>query len=160
MNNTVNPVSLEVVERIFACLPVIHESFVRSYERSENSVFTQLQAKAVAMLASDGAMPMHEIARRMQMSKQQLTRFVDTLVQRGSLERYSKPTDRRTIYIKVTEEGQEELRRHTEQAMQPHIELVDKLSESEAQELCEAVKRFSDLMNKHWGPMARAEQEK
>ncbi len=153
-------VSKAVVERIFNCLPVIHESFVRSYERSENSVFTQLQAKAVAMLVNDGPMPMHEIARRMQMSKQQLTRFVDTLVQRGSLERYSKPTDRRTIYIKVTNEGQQDLLKHNEQAMQPHIDLVSKLSPSEAEELYTSVDSFCTLIDKLWGPMARAEQEK
>ncbi len=153
-------VSQAVVERIFDCLPVIHESFVRSYERSENSVFTQLQAKAVSMLAADGPLPMHEIARRMQMSKQQLTRFIDTLVQRGSLERYSKPADRRTIYIKVTESGNEELKNHASQAMQPHIDLVSKLPENEAAELYESVSRFCDLIEKHWGPMARAEQEK
>jgi len=152
--------SQAVVERIFSCLPVIHESFVRSYERSENSIYTQLQAKAIALLDSQGDLPMHEIARRMQMSKQQLTRFIDTLVQRGALERYSRPTDRRTIYIKVTEEGRQELVRHKEQAMQPHIDLVSKLSDEEAKELFDSAERFCSLIEKHWGPMANARQEK
>jgi DNA-binding MarR family transcriptional regulator len=148
---TTKSVSELAVSEILKCLPIIHEKFIRSIERSEDGIFTQLQSKAMAIIASCGPLPMHEIASRMDMSKQQLTRFIDTLVQRGMLHRFNKQRDRRTIYIEATPEGREALEEHCRRTESKHLEIVMKLSPKEQEALYRAASEFRRMLNKCWG---------
>ena len=140
-----------VVNEIYGCVPVLVESFIRRYERSGDCIFTRLQSEAMELILEKGCLPMHSIAEQMNMSKQQLTRFIDTLVKKGALTRYNRDSDRRTIYIELTEEGRRLLQEHRRLSRRAHIEKVESLTASEQEELLEAARRFHSLLEKHWG---------
>ncbi len=143
-------VAEQAVCEILGCLPIIHEKFIRSYERSEGSIFTQLQGKAMALIASNGALPMYDIAERMDMSKQQLTRFIDTLVQRGMLHRYNRENDRRTIYIELTPIGRNKLDEYNRGTLVRHLDTIKELSPQEQEELFAAARHFRRLLERYW----------
>jgi len=140
-----------VVNEIYNSLPVLVESFIRRYERSEDCIFTRLQSEAMELIRQNGCMPMHSIAEQMNMSKQQLTRFIDTLVKKGALTRYNKDSDRRTIYIELTDEGKRLLEEHYRLSRKEHIEKVEALTDAERARLMDAARQFNLLLNRYWG---------
>lgn len=149
--NSVNDTANEAVEVLFACLPSLYERFIRRYERSENCVFTRLQGEAMELIKARGCLAMHEIAEQMNMSKQQLTRFVDTLVKKGALTRYNRENDRRTIYIELTEEGERLLTEHRRLIRQPQAEVAASMTPEEQKKLLSAAGTLKELLEKYWG---------
>lgn len=56
---------------------------------------------------SEKAMPPHEIASRLIISRATVTGLVDSLERRGYAHRHSHPSDRRMILIEITEKGRQ-----------------------------------------------------
>lgn len=61
----------------------------------------------IRILSDRPNMTMSEIARWMHISKQQMTKLVDKMMEHGFVERVSDPGDRRIIRLQLTEHAQE-----------------------------------------------------
>lgn len=67
--------------------------------------------EVLSMLANtpEGYMPMNELAESIQLTPSGLTRVIDRMENKKLIERTSCPTDRRVIYVKITQDGKNRL---------------------------------------------------
>ncbi|MCL5256702.1 MAG: MarR family winged helix-turn-helix transcriptional regulator [Chloroflexi bacterium] len=68
---------------------------------------TVLQAETLDEIAKRDSVNMNELSAIMFLARSTMTRVVDPLVERGLVSRYQDPRDRRVVYLKSTEEGQQ-----------------------------------------------------
>ncbi len=96
----------------------------------------------VEIAFAGGTMQMNQFAEETTLTKSGATRFVDRLEQAGLVNRASCPTDRRVLYLGLTEEG-----RRLQQAADPHVlEVIDEtfgshLSDEQAVAMKDALDR-------------------
>jgi DNA-binding MarR family transcriptional regulator len=138
--------SKRAAEALMRLEPVYQGKFSRNIRSLADETLTHLQIQALFLLRDAGPMAMHEIAAHLHMSKQHLTRFVDALVRRGLLLRFQKPGDRRTVYIKVADEGLAALNGFYEQALQIIGRIVSKLPVEKQEELADAALKMFEIM--------------
>lgn len=138
----------KIVEEIVDIFPMMHDRFVRRFEREQS--FTQLQIGAMDMLRIDGPKSMRQISDALRMSKQQLTRFINVLVNRGLMRRFQQEGNRRTIYVELTEEGHRQLGDFTELKMQERMESILPLTTEDKEKLLAATKDFKTILQKVW----------
>lgn len=143
---------LQAVDALFAIMAPLSDMFSRRTVRCGDEYYTQLQLKALKLLKDEGPLAMNEISTALRMSKQQLTRFVDTLVKRSLMERFHKDNNRRTIYVRVTELGISEVnnfRKHMVEEQAPV--LTEKASEEDKKHIAEAATLLAEMLEKYWG---------
>ncbi len=134
---------------VLELLPLIQNRWMRKFTPDPESALTPLQISALSMLTNEGPMPMNEVASGLHMSKQQLTRFADTLVKRGLVERSRKGNNRRTIYIGITEAGRELMGSNAREACMFHAQDVKKLyTLEEMEQITEAAKILGTLLER------------
>jgi DNA-binding MarR family transcriptional regulator len=121
---------------------------IRKFESTNGSALTPLQDRALKLSAEAGALPMNEIASRMQMSKQQLTRFIDSLVRKGYLERSFKENNRRTIFIRITQTGINAISGNYQSACDFHAREFEKLSDEDTAALRDCSDRLVEILSK------------
>lgn len=63
------------------------------------------QFKALLLISEEEGIRMRELARKMGGSFSNATVLVDRLVERGLVERFAEPEDRRVVLVRVSEEG-------------------------------------------------------
>ena len=83
-------------------------------EGSEKNGFTAAQAQ-LAMHIDHGVIHAHELAQRLQISKQAVAQLIDAMVSDGTLARHPDPADKRAKIIRFTPKGQKLLKNHKQQ---------------------------------------------
>jgi DNA-binding MarR family transcriptional regulator len=95
--------------------------------------------------APDRRLRLHELARRVVLSRSGLTRLLDRLEEAGLLSRQPDPSDRRGAYAVLTDKGREAMRRSWPVYARGIIKYFARhLSKSEAKTLTEMLKRMLD----------------
>ena len=82
---------------------------------------------------------MSELARWMQISKQQMTKLVDRMIVRGFVERVSDPDDRRIIRLQLTDHAQEYSDRFLMQDAAYYRNFFDSMPEDDRAEFAHAL---------------------
>ena len=86
---------------------------------------------------------LREFAQVMQSSPSSASVMVDSLVNRGLLERSQNPNDRRTVCIRLSEKGSKTLKESQELVKRDLAQLVDKLSAEERSQLAGIMSKLS-----------------
>lgn len=87
----------------YRALHLIHRQLVRAEVDGDGLAHHKLAI--LAMVAHAGAISPSEIARRLSLTKSQLTQFIDQLVKQAAVTRVADETDRRRQKIVLTENG-------------------------------------------------------
>ena len=92
---------------------------------------------------------MSQIAENISVSKEQATRSVAPLSDQGLIERYIDPSNRKMVYIRLTDAGADFMKRLTERVQKTLREQArSKLSEEELGQLCHAIQTAYELLSK------------
>lgn len=137
----------EVPDRVRAwrALMLVHARVTAALDerlRAELGIPLTWYEALVEIAFAGGTMQMNQFAEETTLTKSGATRFVDRLEQAGLVSRASCPTDRRVLYLGLTEEG-----RRLQQAADPHVlEVIDEtfgshLSDDEAVVMKDALDR-------------------
>jgi DNA-binding MarR family transcriptional regulator len=144
-----NTPEMQAAWNVLELMPLIQNKWMRKFTPDPEEALTPLQISALSMLENVGAMPMNEAASGLHMSKQQLTRFADTLVKRGLAQRSHRGSNRRTIYISITDEGRDLMRRNSEVVCRFHAGDIRKLyTVEEMEQMIEAAKTLCALLER------------
>jgi DNA-binding MarR family transcriptional regulator len=116
-----------------------HAGVVRRLEhelRDEQGFPISWYDALVQLHEAGGTLRMHELAERLLLSRSATTRFADRLEREGLVERRQSPHDRRGMELRLTDRGEERLRR----AAPVHLRgvashFIDKLTPDEAETL-------------------------
>ena len=118
----------------------VSRAFYRMLEplELEPSEFTLLRA-----VGASGGEPQNALAERLQISPSWMVAIVDELERRELLERRPHTSDRRVRTLHLTDAGRKLLKQAERKALQFDRQVIDPLTETEAQQLVELLQRVA-----------------
>ncbi len=135
-------------EKILVSFPLMHQ-VLHAVFTGEHEHFTKTQFNILIILHSFGEHTMMQLSELIGISKEQATRAVAPLVDAGLVERYTLPSNRNHVYVRLSEEGQIHIRELTEFCSK-YIDNIIKqqLSPDEIQELDQHLSALIPLLIK------------
>jgi DNA-binding MarR family transcriptional regulator len=103
--------------------------------------------EAVSSLRGSGKNTMAEIARYLHLSPASLTTAVNVLVKKGYVVRNYSPTDRRVIFVLLTDAGEEANRKYLDFIRGMIAELGQDLDEESADKLISSILTLNDYLD-------------
>lgn len=85
--------------------------------------------------SGDTEMKVSEISRMLQVKAPTVTQLINELESRGQVERITRSSDRRSVWIKITEEGEKVIAKAEEEIRSTYSGLIDYLGEEESRML-------------------------
>jgi DNA-binding MarR family transcriptional regulator len=136
----------KAADGLLALMPLYHRHIFRISRHS--SGLEVAQYRVLGSLMKSGAHPISEIGRELYISKPYMTVLVDSLMEKGWIERGHDPDDRRVILISITPDGKKHLRRAFEVYRADVKNLLTGLGKNDISRLCSAVEHLKDIFDK------------
>lgn len=128
-------------------ISLVYSRLIRPFERQFREHFTNLQIITLCILRQNGATAVTELADRLCLSKQQMTKLAAKLCAEGCVRRITDRRDRRVVHLELTEKAEQML---TENRCRFARELTAALSAdgdaSRAEEFLRCTNRLAELM--------------
>ncbi len=130
-------------------MPLLFKS-LKKYEHKCDfqEEFPRVRFDILFILKGHGEIPTSEIAKQLFMSKPQMTKEIDKLIEMGLVERYPDKKDRRIINIGLTEKGKEFLKKFMEQRKAVLKERLSVLQEEDLNLLSESLSNIVKVLSK------------
>ncbi len=138
----------ETAEELLFLSFTLHKKLIRPVIQHAKADLSPLQLHVLDTLGENDAVTMTMLATEIRMSKQQMTRIVDTLVAQGIVRRDYDALDRRIIKISLTAAGQAMLaaiKKDACETVAAHLALLD---DDALAEIDAAAARLSALLRK------------
>lgn len=97
-------------EDIFELMVSVQSGLSKPFENYFRGKFTSLELNALCVLYAGGSLTLTELASVLRVPRQQMSRTVEKLYERGCVERGGCPGDRRKLLISVSERTAESIR--------------------------------------------------
>lgn len=127
------------VKNLLHVMPVWNSRLVRPFKNSLNGEMSLETYYCLETLKSRGTATMTEMARRLNVPKQQATKLVDALAVHGFVERSPRENDRRTVEVCLTPKAAAYLDDYHMKNKEFIRTLEERLTEQELQRLNDAV---------------------
>ena len=131
-------------EEIIGLLPVYHRKLLNPVPPGVQIA----QFRLLGVLMHHGNLPMTGIGKYLCISKPYITALVDSLIEKGLVERLPDPGDRRVIRIAITEAGRKYLGQTLARYRNNIREVLKNLPESDLDELCTALASARKIIEK------------
>lgn len=94
--------------------------------------------------SADGEMKVSEISRYLHVKAPTVTQLINELESKGQVERITRSTDRRSVWIRLTDEGKRVLAEVDKEIQAKYNGLIDYLGEQETIVFIETLKRMQE----------------
>lgn len=132
------PRAEQLAMQVLGLLPLCYKRVVHQRNR-DGGLLTPMQQQALMVLAmSPHPLSMTQLARALDVSRQQLTKLVDALCAAGFVLRRTAPENRRTVLAEATEEGHRYIHQSVQRRYAYARELFSGLNPQEEQTLLDA----------------------
>jgi len=109
---------------------------------------TPLQLEIMMVLEEDGTLHVSEIGERLQIARAQMTKLIDKLVCLNLIERQDDLLDRRSINIKLTDQGKLLLKEQKSMITRAANEIISSLSHEDLERLSVSIRNLRDILLK------------
>ncbi len=130
MNEQIN----HITDNLFEVLPLVHRKLLRFAPDQIKNV-SRPQLAVMRILQQTGPVPISEVARRLLITRPQMTALADQLIGQNLANRASDKIDRRVTNIKLTPKGRRVLKEARDQVRQQINERLSVLDEADLAEL-------------------------
>lgn len=137
----------EVLNKLIGIMPMLRNQLWKPMEAKCRGI-SKSQGVAIQILLHFGAMNMTRLSESMYVSNQQMTRIIDGLVEKGFVERFNDPKNRRIVMIRITSEGIQFTKQLQEKALDLMVESFRKISDDEILVLNDAVGQIERIIMK------------
>ncbi len=137
--------SKELVEQLYTIVPSINHKF---FHQIPKGGIPKQQLRLLHAIRHHDGKPMKFFSEDMNISKPNLTKLVDHLIEQGWVERGRSEEDRRIVILTTTEAGRNELSTHFNLMKEKTSLLFDVFSEKERKELLAHFMEIKRLMDK------------
>lgn len=151
VKNMYDDESREAISVVFELFPVFRRIFFDAlYENTDERVrhITKVQFLLLTALISYGQMNMSQTALCISSSKEQATRIVAPLVDAGLLERFYDKTNRRAVYIRLSEKGMSFMRGIRTDMCKHVLKKLSLLSQDDIKTLEESALNVAHILRK------------
>ncbi len=136
------------VKNLLAVMPGWHSKLVRPFKEKLSREMSLETYYCLETLRVCGTVTMTELARRLKIPKQQVTKLVDKLEEHRFIERIAKADDRRSVCIRLTPSAITYLDEYYVKNTAFIRTLEDQLTEEEIIQLDEAVRTLGRILPK------------
>ncbi|XOQ48572.1 MAG: Multiple antibiotic resistance protein MarR [Eubacteriales bacterium] len=138
----------ELIAALLSIVPQINETFLRPIEQKSLGNLTPTQVRAIRILESKELLSMTQFSTEMDISKQQMTKIINALVEKGYVERVEDKTNRRLVLIRLTKFGRVQIKKLTQQAVELLRLQFKQISEEDKAALIEATQTIKSIVEK------------
>lgn len=128
-----------------------YQSLTKQAMVQNRSTFTKSQTMALNLLSAAGTLRMSTLAGHLAVSKEQASRAVGPLVERGLIERHHDARDRKVVNVSLTDEGRATVARLRHEYEEQLTRNLQRLTSEERAELIAASERAVDLLRRALG---------
>jgi len=136
----------KAADGLLALMPLYHRHIFR-INRHISGMETA-QYRVLGVLMKSGSQPISEIGRALYISKPYMTVLIDSLMEKGWIEREQDPDDRRVILVSITPNGKKHLRRAFEVYREDVKTLLSGLGKSDISRLCSSAECLKKILEK------------
>lgn len=123
-----------------------HEKISRRVRAALGDELTPVQYLLMGIVSEGGTVPMSEVCERAMMPKQQVTRAVNELEEKGLVTRVRPSGNRRVVWLECTEAARELEERIGRQTQETLKQVFDSLSDAETEEYVQAMRTVNRLL--------------
>ncbi len=139
----------QLAEYIFGFMPVLHRKLLK---RRPKCVLPRQMMNVLHNINCHDGMPMKFYGKEMSISKPNMSKIVNDLMEKEYLTRGQDASDRRVITLNITDKGRETVKEHYDDLKSQIIESTQALSDEEIKALLdsfETIKKIFDKLEDH-----------
>lgn len=133
---------------LFNLLIYLHSKLFNPSGLAKSSCMPPSHIKVMFHLRHKSASSVSEIAKRLLISKPNMTPIIDKLLSDGYVHRYNNPDDRRIIMVELTNKGQDFLKEQEQNMKNKLTDIISPLSDEDLDKLDESVQNMLTIMYK------------
>lgn len=137
----------QITDNLFEVLPLVHRKLLRFAPDQIKNV-SRPQLGVMRVLQQTGPVPISEVARRLLITRPQMTALADQLIGQKLADRASDKVDRRVTNIKLTPKGRRVLKEARDQVRQQINERLSVLDENDLAELSDLLTNLKKIGDK------------
>lgn len=135
----------KLAESLFSDMGMLIRSF---HHRSPSSDFSRQQVRFLLFLQEHRNKPMTYLSEHLLISKPNLSKLVNDLIESGYVKRVHSENDRRVVLVDITEEGRKQLRIHYQWMLGEVEKLLCVLTDQEVEEAYDHVQSLVKILGK------------
>lgn len=128
-----------LAEDLFHTIPVLHDQLVKPFESMFREELSPMQFYTLIALHRNHCMTMTELACHFGISKQQMTKIINNLVDLEIVCRIPDPADRRLVKIRPTKKAFSYIQKYQEEICRQILCSLHQLDERDLQDLSDAL---------------------
>lgn len=140
--------SKNISSDLFNLLIYLHSKLFNPSGLAKSCSMPPSHMKVMFHLRHKGASSVSEIAKRLLISKPNMTPIIDKLLSDGYVHRYNNPDDRRIIMVELTNKGEDFLKDQAQHIKNKLADIIAPLSDEDLQKLDESVKNMLTIISK------------
>lgn len=142
-----NDTGKELVHALLSLHPLFRKFIDRPMELEFSPDLTVTQFHTMIELGFADAMNMTQLAAQLYVSKQQLTKIIDGLVEKGFVRRFGDENNRRVVLVEATEKGRKLMLDTQTQFVNSFAPAFDRLSDVQKRKVAQAVEDIRQTLS-------------
>jgi DNA-binding MarR family transcriptional regulator len=137
-----------VIEKWFIVADITQKKIPKDIFKAVYRDMSYRHLVIMRVLYDSGTLSISAIGKTLSISKPQMTRWIDRMVDMGLVERWPDTVDRRVINIALTEKGKEVFTELENTIIRDFKEKLSCLSDEDLKELSASMMRLADILSK------------
>ena len=142
-----NDTGKDLVYALLSLNPLFRKLIDRPMELEFSDDLTVTQFHTMVELSFTDAMNMTQLAAQLYISKQQLTKIIDGLVEKGFVRRFGDENNRRVVLVEATEKGRKLMLDTQTQFVDSFAPAFDRLSDVQKRKVAQAVEDIRQTLS-------------
>lgn len=138
----------EATEELYTLLLCLNRKVFSHDDVVKRLCIPPSHAKVVFNLHLSGEASVSEIAKKLSISKSNMTPIIDKLIQENLVERFTDPNDRRIIRVRITDKGHDFCLKQREKTKRHLEEKISSLSPEELEKIKVMAKDLNNIFSK------------
>ena len=146
MGNSIENIIYDLIK----FMSLFHRLFTPALKKGADDRYncTKNQAKAIIVIGKANKITPTILGKCMDMEKGSITTLIDSMENMNLVYRVDDPTDKRKVWIKLTEEGKQHYLKQEEKFIKKIEEIFENLSKEEMSEFSTSLKNIVEILEK------------
>ena len=140
----------DIIYDLIKFMSLFHRLFTPALKKGTDDRYncTKNQAKAIIVIGKANKITPTILGKCMDMEKGSITTLIDSMENMNLVYRVDDPTDKRKVWIKLTEEGKQHYLKQEEKFIKKIEEIFENLSKEEMSEFSTSLKNIVEILEK------------
>lgn len=135
-------------KELYNLLISLHKKIFSLDEMMKTLSIPPSHAKVIFFLNRNGASYISETAKKLMISKPNMTPIIEKLTSEGLIRRYEDPNDRRILRIELTEDGKNFIKKHEKRVKASLAKKISHLEDEDLTSLQNHISAIEDILSK------------